>query len=311
MRVLLAGATGVLGRRLVRSLADAGHEAIGLTRDERGDGIVRDLGGTPIRADLFQADEIIAQIDSTDAVIHAATAIPTKQRPSKKDWGINDRIRIEGIESMIEVARRTGAKQLIFQSVVWVARPDDESPFDENDPANPDDVTESAATAERMTMTAGLEYGFVPTVLRGGWFYGPDAWHTKSFGQGLKKRMMPIVGDGTAQWSILHADDAASAYISALEKRPEGIFHVVDDEPVQVGHFLQHFAECLGAKPPIHVPVWLAKLAAGSYAADFTTTSMITSADRFKTATDWAPRYASYREGLNQVVSIWESEGAT
>lgn len=307
MRVLLAGAAGVLGRRLVRSLAVSGHEAIGLTRDERGDGIVRDLGGTPIRANLFKPEQIISHVDSTDAIIHAATVIPKKQRPTKTDWEINDRIRIQGIESLIEVARRTSAKQLILQSVVWVARPDDESPFDEDDPVNPDEGTASAATAERIAMNAGREHGFTPTVLRGGWFYGPDAWHTQSFGQGLKKRMMPIVGDGAAQWSILHADDAASAYLTALEHRPDGIFHIVDDEPVKVGQLLRHFAERLGAKPPIHVPVWLARLAAGSYAVDFVTTSMVTSADRFKQTSGWKPQYPSYREGLDQVVREWDT----
>jgi 2-alkyl-3-oxoalkanoate reductase len=120
--------------------------------------------------------------------------------------------------------------------------------------------------------------------------------------------MLPIVGDGKAYWSILHADDAASAYLAAIERRPEGIFHIVDDQPARVGEFFTWFAGRLGAKRPFHVPVWLAKLAAGSYAAEFATTSMITTADRFKAATGWTPRYPDYRAGLDQVVSTWESE---
>lgn len=306
MRVLIAGSTGVLGKRLVRLLSMQGHEVFGLTRDERGDQLVRDLGGTPIHGNLFSPDEITSTVDSLDAIVHAATAIPKKQRPSASDWQINDEIRIKGIESLCEVARRTGAGQLIFQSVVWVARPDDQSPFDEDAPVNPDDVTQSAASAERIALNAVPEYGFTATVLRGGWFYGPDAWHTQSFGEGLRKRMLPIIGDGSAYWSILHVDDAASAYLAALEQRPAGIYHVVDDEPVQVGKFFRYFAEIQGAKPPMRIPVWLAKLAAGSYAADFATTSMITSASKFKTTTGWQPQFPSYREGLGQVVREWE-----
>ncbi len=309
MRVLVAGATGVLGRRLVRHLSDGGHEAIGLTRDERGDGIIRELGGTPIRANLFDADEITSQIDSTDAIIHAATAIPKKQRPSGKDWEVNDRIRIRGVESLVEVARRTGAQHLIFQSIVWVARPDDQSPFDESAPLNPDSVTQSAATAERIATNASGEYGFTTTVIRGGWFYAPDAHHTLSFGDALRKRMLPVIGDGEARWSILHVDDAASAYAAAVEQRPEGIFHVVDDEPVKVGEFFRHFAERQGAKPPRSIPVWLARLLAGSFSTEFATTSFVTNANRFKETTGWRPAYPTFREGLDQVIDTWVSEG--
>ena len=308
MKVLIAGSTGVLGKRLVGLLVRNGHDVFGLTRDERGDRIVHELGGTPIHGNLFNPDEITSNVDQLDAIVHAATAIPKKQRPSDTDWQINDEIRIKGIESLSEVARRTDAGQLIFQSIAWVGRPDDESPFDEETPVNPDDVTRSAATAERIALNAVAEYGFTTTVLRGGWFYGSDAWHTQSFGEALRKRMLPIIGDGSAYWSILHVDDAATAYLSALEQRPAGIYHVVDDEPVQVGEFFRYFAEIQDAKPPMRIPVWLARIMAGSFSTDFATTSTITNANKFKAATRWQPQFPSYREGLAQVVREWESE---
>jgi 2-alkyl-3-oxoalkanoate reductase len=308
VRVLIAGSTGVLGHRLVRLLTESGHEAFGLTRNARGDAIVRENGGTAIRTDLFNPNAITSLVERTDVIIHAATAIPKKQRPSASDWELNDRIRVEGIKSLIEVALQTGAKHLIFQSIVWVSRPADQSAFNEDSPVNPDDVTRSAAVAEQMALEAGDKHGFTSTILRGAWLYGPDAWHTRTFGEALRKRMLPIVGDGKAYWSILHTDDAAQAFITALEQQPEGIYHIVDDEPVRVGEFFTWFAGRLGARRPIHVPVWLAKLAAGSYAAEFATTSFITDANRFKDATGWEPQYPNYRAGLNQVVSAWESE---
>jgi 2-alkyl-3-oxoalkanoate reductase len=309
MRVLIAGSTGVLGKRLVRLLTDDGHDVLGLTRNARGDAIVRENGGTAIRADLFNPDAISSLVERTDAIIHVATAIPKKQRPSASDWEMNDRIRVEGVNSLIDVARQTGAKHLIFQSVVWVARPDDQSHFNEVDPPNPDAITESAVTAEQLALAAGENSELSVTILRGGWLYGPDAWHTRTFGEALRKRMMPIVGDGSAYWSILHADDAARAFITALEQQPEGIFHVVDDEPVQVRDFFTWLAGRLGAKRPLRVPAWLAKLAAGPFAARFATTSTITDANRFKDATGWKPQYSDYRAGLDQVVSEWEKHG--
>lgn len=310
MRVVIAGSSGVLGRRLVRMLSEQGHEVLGLTRSDTGDTTVRERGGTPIRASLFDPDEIAAGVERADAIIHAATRIPTKQRASAEDWAENDRIRVEGMKSLAEVAGRTGAEHVIFQSIVWVARPDDQSAFDEDTPANPDHVTQSAADGERITFDAAAQHGFTPTVLRGGWFYAPDAWHTRTFGESLRKRMLPVVGSGEACWSLIHADDAASAYVVALEQRPEGIYHVVDDAPVRVRDFFTYFAERQGAKPPMRVPVWLAKLAAGSYAAEFATTSMITNAKRFKRATGWEPQYPTFREGLDQVVSEWEKGNA-
>jgi 2-alkyl-3-oxoalkanoate reductase len=309
MRVLIAGSTGVLGHRLVRLLAENGHDALGLTRNARGDAIVRENGGLAIRADLFNPSAISSLVERTDAIIHVATAIPKKQRPSASDWEMNDRIRIEGVESLIEVARQTGAKHLIFQSIVWVARPDDQSHFNEKDPPNPDRVTESAATAEQIALAANETSDLNVTVIRGGWLYGPDAWHTRAFGEALRKRMLPIVGDGKAFWSILHADDAAQAFITALDQKPEGIYHVVDDEPVQVREFFSWFAGRLGAKRPFRVPVMVAKLAAGEYSARFATTSFITDANRFKDVTDWQPQYPNYRAGLDQVVREWEKHG--
>jgi 2-alkyl-3-oxoalkanoate reductase len=308
LRVLIAGATGVLGRRLVHLLTERDHDVVGLTRDERGDEVVKSGGGKPLRASLFEPDEIVAAAEELDTIIHAATAIPKKQRTGASDWALNDHIRVHGVESLAKVARRTGAGHLIFQSVVWVARPRDESPFDETAPVNSDAVTESAATAERIALSSGQEYGFTATILRGGWFYAPDAWHTQWFADALRKRMMPIVGSGDAYWSITHVDDAASAYIEAIEQRPQGIYHVVDDEPVQVRDFLTFFAGRLGAKRPFRVPVLLARLTAGSFAVDFVTTSTITNASRLKSATGWKPAYPHYQSGLDQIVSTWEQE---
>jgi 2-alkyl-3-oxoalkanoate reductase len=168
VRVLIAGSTGVLGRRLVQQLSNRGHEVLGLTRNAKGDQTVRFGGGQPVRANLFESDEIVSAIESCDAIIHAATAIPKKQRFSATDWELNDKIRTLGVQVLTDVARRTEAKQLVFQSIVWVARPVDQSPFDEDGPVNPDDVTRSAAVAERMTLETGDEHSLTPTILRGG-----------------------------------------------------------------------------------------------------------------------------------------------
>src|SRR5439155_17378548 len=109
MRVFVAGATGVLGRRIVRQLVARGNVAVGLTRSESGDATVRSIGGEPRRADLFDVDALAKAAEGCSVVIHAATAIPTKVRTRPKDWDMNDRIRREGTRALTTAAGRVGA----------------------------------------------------------------------------------------------------------------------------------------------------------------------------------------------------------
>src|SRR5437870_13647853 len=96
MRVFVAGATGVLGRRLVRQLVARGHSAVGLTRNEAGDRLVRSRGGEPRRANLFDADSLTKAAERSTAVVPAATAIPTNVRTNPTEWTMNDWNRREG-----------------------------------------------------------------------------------------------------------------------------------------------------------------------------------------------------------------------
>jgi 2-alkyl-3-oxoalkanoate reductase len=309
VRVLIAGATGVLGRRLVCGLAERGHEVVGLARDERGEQVVRESGGTPVRTSLFGTEELARAAEGCEVVVHAATAIPKKRRLSASDWEMNDRIRRDGTRALTKAAANVGAQQYIQQSIAWVARPPDDAPFDEDGPVYPDLVVASAIDAEEIAREAGGEHDFKVAVLRGGWFYGPDAWHTRLFGRMLRRRMLPIVGSGEACWSPLHLDDAAAAFVSAAESGVGGTFHIVDDQPVPVRIFLGYFADRLGADAPIWCPVWLAKLVSGPAASEMFTRSTVTSNQRFREATGWTPAYPTYREGIDQVVSTWEREG--
>jgi 2-alkyl-3-oxoalkanoate reductase len=98
VRILIAGATGVLGRRLVRQFSQKSHHVIGLVRDERGSQVVRELSGEAIVGSIFDADSIARAVKEADIVIHAATAIPSKVPSKPADWAMNDRLRREGHE---------------------------------------------------------------------------------------------------------------------------------------------------------------------------------------------------------------------
>lgn len=314
MTVFIAGATGVLGRRLVRQFSDNGRSVVGLARDPAGDEVVESHGGTPRRADLFDPESLARAADGAAVVIHAATAIPTKTRPTRADWATNDRIRREGTRALAAAAGAVGAEQYVQQSVTLVARQPDGSAFDEDSVPHPDRLTQSALDGEYIARRAGDRHGFEVSVLRCGTFYAPDAAHTRSIGENLQKGRLPIPGAGLlgrqdAVVSPLHADDAASAFLAAVEAGGGGRWHVVDDHPVTYAALLRAFADRLGAPAPRRVPAWLLVPVLGRDTVRGFTRSAPTSNGRFRDATGWAPAYPSYREGIDQVVSTWESTG--
>jgi nucleoside-diphosphate-sugar epimerase len=309
MKIYITGATGVLGRRLVKELTSQGHSVTGMVRDDKGEELVRSLGGAPSRAGLFDKGALLAAVGGSDVVIHAATSIPVKARVKPEDFAVNDRIRREGTGILTACAADTGVKKLIFQSVVWVARPPDESFFDESSPVFPDEILQSAVAGENIVLQEGERSGFLPTVLRCGLFYGSDASHTRMIGEGLKKRRFPIIGSGEALWSSIYLDDAAAAFVTAALEDLKGVWHVVDDSPVEVGEFLNGFAERLGSPPPRHVPVWVARFLSGRYAANFFTRSTNTSNQKLRNGSSWKPEYPTYKVGLDKIIRDWKTEG--
>src|SRR5712692_1132388 len=250
MRIFIAGATGVLGRRLVELFTKRGHKAAGLVRDPRGEQRVTALGGEPRWADLFDAATLARAAEGCEVIIHAATAIPVKPKTSPQDWALNDRIRREGTRALTNAAARVGAKLYLQQSVVWVARPRDGSPFQEDSPIVCEDpILQSAADAESISREAGAKHGFRVAVLRGGSFYDADSRHTRMLAEGLRRRKLPIIGAGSAVWAMIHTDDMAAAFVAAAEKPQNGIWHVVDNELVTVGDLFSAIAAKLGASP--------------------------------------------------------------
>src|SRR5579864_9815429 len=147
MKIFIAGASGVLGRRLVRGIVSRGHSVIGQVRSPKAEAAVKAAGGEPRQADLFDAESLARAADGCDTVIHAATAIPTKQKTVPADWAMNDHIRRKGTRCLTEAAAKIGAKTYLQQSITWVARPKDQSPFDEDSPIAPEPAIQSAIDA--------------------------------------------------------------------------------------------------------------------------------------------------------------------
>lgn len=314
MKVFIAGATGVLGRRLVDRLTDRDHEVIGLARDNTGEDLIKRRGGVPRRGDVLELETLEPTIDDdVEVLVHAATAIPDSTKPSDDEWARNDRVRREGAKNLLAAAP-TGLRQVLFPSVVWVARQPDGSPFDETADRYPDRATQSAADVEDFFQERATMDEFDAAILRCGFFYASDARDTRTWGDRLLDGDLPIVGGGLlgrrdAELSFVHMNDAAAAFVNAIEAEAGGIYHIVDNEPVTGAEFFRTFADLLDAPEPSRVPSWLARFFVGKINAEGFTSPMPTTNEKAKQELSWEPEYPTYREGLRQVVKAWQADG--
>jgi nucleoside-diphosphate-sugar epimerase len=167
---------------------------------------------------------------------------------------------------------------------------------------------------EAYLQDQAVQHGWDATILRNGFFYAPDAGHTRVWGEQLLAGKMPIVGGGVlgrrdAELSLVHVDDAARAFATAIDHGLAGVYHIVDDEPVTGADLFTEFARLLDAAEPSRMPAWLARLFIGKVNAEGFTSPFPTTHEAFTQATGWEPRYPTYREGLQQVVETWAHDG--
>ncbi len=293
----------------MRDFAALGHAVVGLTRSDEGDLTVRGAGGTPARGDAFDSAAMAKAAEGCEVIIRAATAIPRSARTRPADFEETNALRVDGTKALLAAASRIGAKVFLQEGIVWASRPADGSPYDESAPIADDPVNAAMAEAEHLAKAMAADGSLIATTLRFGNFYSPDTWHTRYMGERLANRKMPVIGTGASTLAVIHSDDAAAATVSAALHPRSGVFHVVDNEPAPVRDFLSTFAAKIGAPPPGHISAALARLGVGRYTTEFFTIPMRTSNGPFREAFGWAPKFPTYREGLDQIASEWRKEG--
>jgi nucleoside-diphosphate-sugar epimerase len=307
MRVFLAGATGVIGRRLLPLLVKGGHQVTAMTRrDERLAGL-REAGATPVVCDVFDAEGVRAAMEAAqpEAVLHELTDLPPNIDPRKMEEQAagNDRIRTEGTRNLIAAAVAAGARRVVAQSIAFAYAPSGAGSKKEDDPLWDDapwpwsrSVQALHELEDRVTQTEGIE----GTVLRYGFFYGPGSAYAGDghFAGEVRRRRLPVVGKGTGVFSFIHVDDAAAATVAAMERGAPGIYNVVDDDPAPMRDWVPAYADAVGAKPPRRVPTWLARLIGGRYTAAMATQLRGASNTKAKDELGWQPRHPSWREGF-------------
>lgn len=303
MRVFVAGAAGVIGRRLVPQLVARGHQVIASTRSAGNVEVLRGLGADAVVVDGLDAASVgqaVARAEP-DAIVHQMTALAGKADMKHFDswFAVTNDLRTTGTENLLAAARAVGVERFIAQSYTnWTNIRVGGPVKDESDPLDPD-----PAKAQRKTLAAirfleetVLGAPLEGIVLRYGDFYGPGA--SDMVVELLRKRRLPIVGDGGGIWSWIHVDDAAAATVAALEGGKRGLYNVVDDEPATVAEWLPYLARIVGARPPRRVPVWLARMAIGEAGVRWMTQARGSSNGKAKRELDWRPAWGSWRDGF-------------
>jgi nucleoside-diphosphate-sugar epimerase len=303
MRVFVAGASGALGTRLVPQLIDRGHEVIGTFRSPGNAERVRALGAEPIALDLLDPRAVREAVleSEPDAIVHQATALADVRFSKNLDrsFAQTNRLRREGTDALLAAAREAGVPRFVAQSFASMRYAREGGPVKtEDDPLDPTPVagmrqTDAAMRYLDQTVTDG---GGI--ALRYGGFYGAP---NDGLLEPVRKRQFPIVGDGGGVSSFIHLDDAAAATVLALEHDGPAIFNIVDDEPAPVREWLPVLANVLGAKPPSHFPVWLARAFAGEAGVMLGTESRGASNAKAKRELGWMLRYPSWRQGFAEV----------
>ena len=303
MRVFVAGASGAIGSRVVPQLIERGHEVTGTFRSSGNDARLRTLGADPVALDLLDADAVRMTVLAAepDAIVHQATALATARftRNLDRTFEETNRLRTEGTDNLLAVAHETGISRFVAQSFASMRNAREGGPVKtEDDPLDPTPVKGTRETNAAMRHLEEAVTGAGGIALRYGGFYGAD---NDGLVEPVRKRQFPIVGDGGGYFSFVHLDDAAAATVLALEHEGAAIYNIVDDEPAPVCDWLPVLAKTLGAKPPRHFPVWLARLFAGEGAVMMGTSSRGASNARAKRELGWTPRYPSWRQGFAAV----------
>jgi nucleoside-diphosphate-sugar epimerase len=296
MRILVAGASGAIGRQLLPLLDAVGHETIALVHRTP----VEVANGHVVSADALNRDALVTAVSEfePEVVVNLLTAIPhdLNVRKFEQEFAKTNRLRTEGTANLVVATRGV---RMISESIAFAYAPEAGPVADEASPLWTDSpkAFRPALAALRELERITAETGGVS--LRFGSLVGPGT----SFDTGgamveaVRGGKLPIVGDGSGIFSFVHTHDAATAIVAALD-RPEvrGVLNIVDDHPLATREWLPEFAHLLGARPPRRLPEWLVRLMVGSWGVAFLNRLVGATNARAKAQLDWRPRYSRVQE---------------
>jgi len=298
MRILVVGASGMIGRRLVPQLAERGHQVTGTSRSAARAGQLRSLGAEPAVLDVLDAGAVRDLVAATrpEAIIYQATALSgvSFSRNMDRAFAPTNELRTTGTDNLLAAARAAGAPKFIAQSFAPLRYAhaggrvkDEDDPLITDPPASAREMFAAMAHVDQAVTAAG------GIALRYGGFYG----EADAMVRAVRKRQFPLIGDGGGIMSFIHVEDAAAATVRALDAAGPAIYNITDDEPAPMREWLPALAAALGAKPPFRVPAWVGRLAMGKTLTMMTEARGASNA-KAKKELDWTLRYPTWRTGF-------------
>lgn len=298
MRVLLVGASGAIGSRLIPQLTERGHQVTGTSRSAAKAGQLRSLGAEPAVLDVLDAGAVRALVAKArpDAIVYEATALAGQAFSRNMDRGFapTNELRTKGTDILLAAAAEAGVARFIAQSFAPFRYAHIGGPVkDEGDPLMADPPPSARLMFAAMAHVDQAVTAAGGIALRYGGFYGDeDAMVT-----GVRKRQFPLIGDGAGVMSFIHLEDAAAATVLALDAEGPAVLNITDDEPAPMRDWLPALADALGAKPPYHVPGWVGRLFMGKTLTMMTEARGASNA-KAKKELGWTLRYPSWRMGF-------------
>jgi 2-alkyl-3-oxoalkanoate reductase len=318
-RVLVAGASGTLGRPLVGVLLAGGYQVAGLTRAPSRRHLIESLGAEAVVADALDADALRAAVQraAPDVVVHLLTALPAGGPTKASDLAATNRLRRTGTTNLLAAAVAAGTRRLVAESMVLVHGFGDfgATPLTEAEPLRPPGRTEVALVGavrdlERQVLEADTASRIEGIVLRYGMLYGAATGSTQAMVRRLRRWQLPLPGGGYGSISWIHVDDATTATVAALERgRPGEVYNVVDDEPVRWRDYTTQLARLADAPPPPSLPLWLSRLVA-PFGTRLLTSRLPLSNAKARRELGWAPAFPTYREGLAELATARTADAA-
>jgi nucleoside-diphosphate-sugar epimerase len=306
MRVFVAGTTGAIGKQLVPRLVAAGHEVHGMTRSKSKETMLHELGAVPVVADALDPDRVADAVARAkpDVIVHQLTAIGAiDMRHFERSFAPTNRLRTEGTDYLLSAGQAVGVRRFVAQSNITAYARTGAAVKGEEDPFDPSPAREMRANLAAIRHLEAAVLGAEGTegiVLRYGWFYGPGTSLAPGEAQFelIRKRKLPLVGDGGGVWSFIHVADAAEATVAAVEHGRRGVYNVVDDDPAPVAEWLPALAQTLGARRPRRVPRFVGRLFAGEPVVVMMTELRGASNAKARRELRWFPVHSSWRQGF-------------
>jgi UDP-glucose 4-epimerase len=286
--IIVTGSTGVIGRRAVRELIDAGYRVTGVTRSARGGELLEGIGARAVEGDPFDEPSLRRAFEGADGVVNLLTHVPSPDRMADPSaWEENDRLRSEASAAIARAARAARVRRLVQESIAFVYADGGDAWLAEDAPVAGGGVATAPLAAER---NARELFGGETVVLRFGLFIGPDSRSTQAALQAARSGTSIAPGRPSAYRPTVWLDDATAAIAAAL-RAPAGTYNVVDTDPATNAEIDAALAaavgvEALRTRPPQDGP--LAR-------------SQRVSNRRLREASGWAPRMRAATEAWGRI----------